>query len=248
MRRVGLIGGMSWESTAVYYRRLNEQIRNRLGGLHSADLLLRSVDFESIVQLQKAGDWAAASAILQQIAVDLQEAGADCILICTNTMHLMADDVQAAIDIPLLNIIDLTAERMKDEGYGRPLVLATRYTMESDFYIGRMSRRHGIEPMVPDEAGRTAVHDVIFNELCQGKVLAESRAVYLALIEQAAAAGADSIVFGCTEVGLLISQEDCSLPTFDSTLIHADAAAEFALTGIVPRSASAAEGMAEAST
>ena len=229
MHSIGLIGGMSWESTAVYYRLLNEGVRDRLGGLHSADIVLRSVDFDAVVSLQKTGDWAAAGKMLSDIGAGLATAGADCLLICTNTMHLLADAVQAAVAVPLLNIIDITAEAVTGGGYRRPLVLATRYTMEEDFYVGRMRSRHGLEPMVPDAAGRTLVHDVIFNELCQGRVDAASRRAFVALTETAASEGADCVVFGCTEVGLLLTPDDVALPVFDSTLLHADAAIEFAL-------------------
>lgn len=229
MRTIGLIGGMSWDSTAVYYRLLNEGVRARLGGLHSADILLRSVDFETIVVLQKAGDWAGAGRMLAEIGSGLQTAGADCLMICTNTMHLLADQVQAATSVPLINIIDVTARAVTAAGYRRPFVLATRYTMEEDFYVGRMRERHGLEPMVPDAAGRTIVHDVIFGELCQGRVEAGSRRAFVELTEAAALEGADCVIFGCTEVGLLLSPSDVSLPAFDSTILHAEAAINFAL-------------------
>ncbi|WP_018699259.1 aspartate/glutamate racemase family protein [Amorphus coralli] len=231
MRTIGLIGGMSWESTAVYYRLLNEGVRDRLGGLHSADILLRSVDFETVVALQKAGDWEAAGRMLTQIGTGLEAAGADCLMICTNTMHLLADEVQAAMSVPLINIIDVVAEAVAAAECQRPLVLATRYTMEEDFYVGRMRRRHGLEPMVPDAAGRSLVHDVIFDELCKGRVDEGSRRAFVALSERAAADGADSVIFGCTEVGLLLSPSDVALPAFDSTVLHARAAIDFALGG-----------------
>lgn len=238
MRTIGLIGGMSWESTAVYYRLLNESVRDRLGGLHSADILLRSVDFETVVALQKAGDWDAAGRMLSAIGTQLQGAGAECLLICTNTMHILADTVQAAVSVPLINIIDVTAEAVAAAGCRRPLVLATRYTMEQDFYVGRMRDRHALEPLVPDAAGRTLVHDVIFDELCQGRVEDGSRRAFVELTEQAAAEGADCVIFGCTEVGLLLSPSDVALPAFDSTILHARAAIDFALGE--GRSASAA--------
>lgn len=229
MRTIGLIGGMSWESTAVYYRLLNEGVRGRVGGLHSADILLRSVDFETVVALQKAADWAGAGRMLADIGSGLQAAGADCLMICTNTMHLVADEVQTAASVPLINIIDVTAQAVAAAGYRRPLVLATRYTMEEDFYVGRMRARHGLEPMVPDAAGRTLVHDVIFDELCQGRVEAGSRRAFVELTETAAVGGADCVIFGCTEVGLLLSPSDVGLPSFDSTVLHVDAAIDFAL-------------------
>jgi len=229
MRMIGLIGGMSWESTAVYYRRINEQVRNRLGGLHSADVVMRSVDFAGIVDLQQADAWDEAAQALANIARDLRKAGAGCLLICTNTMHKLADSVQGAIDVPLLHIVDVTAEALKKTGVRRPLLLATRYTMEQDFYLTRLRERHGINAMVPDAADRTIVHDVIFNELCQGLVREESRQLYIDIIARGQAAGADCVILGCTEIGLLLSPQDIALPTFDSTLLHADAAVDFAL-------------------
>ena len=170
MRIIGLIGGMSWESTAVYYRRINEQVRVRLGGLHSADVVMRSVDFDGIVGLQQSDAWDEASDVLSAIGRDLQNAGAKCLLICTNTMHKLADGVQRAVDVPLLHIVDVTAEALKVAGARRPLLLATRYTMEQDFYLSRLRERHGIEAIVPTEVDRAIVHDIIFEELCQGIV------------------------------------------------------------------------------
>jgi aspartate racemase len=229
MKTIGLIGGMSWESTAVYYRRLNEQVRRLCGGLHSAEIVMRSVDFESIVAMQTAGDWDGAAGVLQKIARELEAAGADCVLICTNTMHKLADTVQAATSIPLLNIVDICAHELKAAGVSRPLLLATRYTMEHDFYRERMSRRHGLETIVPEADDRTAVHDIIFSELCCGIIRESSRQRYMDVIERGRAAGADSVILGCTEIGLLIRPENIDLPAFDSTLLHADAAVEFAL-------------------
>jgi aspartate racemase len=229
MRMIGLIGGMSWESTAVYYRRINEQVRKRLGGLHSADVVMRSVDFAGIVDLQQADAWDEAGQALANIARDLRMAGAGCLLICTNTMHKLAESVQGAVDAPLLHIVDVTAEALKAAGVRRPLLLATRYTMEQDFYLSRLRARHGINAMVPDAGDRTIVHDVIFNELCQGIVREESRQLYVDIVARGQAAGADSVILGCTEIGLLLSPQDITLPAFDSTLLHADAAVDFAL-------------------
>jgi len=219
---------MSFESTAVYYRMINEAVRARMGGLHSADVLIHSVDFQSIVDLQKAGRWDAAGERLGAVAAGLERAGADCVLICTNTMHLVADAVQAAVKAPLLNIIDETARDIFAAGKRRPLLLATRYTMEHGFYADRM-KAAGLDVMVPDEAGRTLMHDVIFNELCQGKVLDTSRDRVLALIETARSLGADSVILGCTEICLLLDPEGLPLAGFDSTAIHAKAAVDFAL-------------------
>jgi aspartate racemase len=229
MKTIGLIGGMSWESTAVYYRRINEQVRERLGGLHSAEVLLRSVDFESIVSLQKQGDWDAAANVLAAIARDLEGAGAACLLICTNTMHKIADQVQQAVTIPLLHIADVTAAAVTKARGQRPLLLATRYTMEQDFYLSRMRAAHGLDPIVPEAEDRAAIHAVIFDELCRGIVREPSRRRYIDIVERARAHGADGVILGCTEIGLLIGPEHLDLPTFDSTLLHADAAVDFAI-------------------
>lgn len=226
---IGLIGGMSWESTAVYYRRINEQVRARLGGLHSADVVMRSVDFAGIVGLQQADAWDEAANVLADIGRGLRDAGAACLLICTNTMHKLADSVQGAVDVPLLHIVDVTASALKAAGVQRPLLLATRYTMEQDFYLSRLRERHGINAMVPAAADRTIVHNVIFEELCQGIIRGESRQRYIEIVARGQAAGADSVILGCTEIGLLLDPQSVGLPTFDSTLLHADAAVEFAL-------------------
>ena len=229
MRTIGLLGGMSWESTATYYRRINEQVRDRLGGLHSAELLMRSVDFEDIVGLQKADAWAEAGAALSRLACDLERGGADCILICTNTMHKLADTVQSAVSIPLIHIADTTGEAVKKTGARRPLLLATRYTMEQDFYVAHLRDQHGVDVIVPEAEDRATVHRIIFDELCCGTVLAVSRQLYIDIIGRGCAAGADSVILGCTEIGLLLGPNDIDLPVFDSTLLHADAAVEFSL-------------------
>jgi aspartate racemase len=229
MRTIGLIGGMSWESTAVYYRRINEQVRNRLGGLNSADVLMRSVNFDRIVNLQKNDAWDAAGRILAGIAHDLQGAGAACLLICTNTMHKLAEPVQQAVEIPLLHIADVTAAAVKSAGVGRPLLLATRYTMEHDFYLRRLRDAHGLDPIVPEAADRDVIHGVIFDELCRGIVREQSRRRYIEIVERSRARGADGVILGCTEIGLLIGPEHLALPLFDSTLLHADAAVDFAI-------------------
>lgn len=228
MRMIGLIGGMSFESTAVYYRLINEAVRQKLGGLSSAEVAIRSVNFADIVKLQQQGRWEDAAEMLARAGKGLQNAGADCALICTNTMHLVADAVASGIDIPLINIIDETALRLKADGRERPLLLATRYTMEHGFYAERM-RKHGIDVIVPDEAGRTTTHDIIFQELCMGEVKPTSRETLLALIEDAKAQGADSVILGCTEICLLLDPEALPLPGYDSTAIHVDAAIRFAL-------------------
>nr|WP_274611543.1 aspartate/glutamate racemase family protein [Rhodoplanes elegans] len=225
-----MIGGMSWESTAVYYRRINEQVRERLGGLHSADVLMRSVDFDGIVALQRAGDWTQAAAVLAGIGRDLEKAGAGCLLICTNTMHKLADEVQRAVSVPLLHIVDATAAPLKDQRIKKPLLLATRFTMEEEFYRARLRNRFGIEAIVPETSDeRSMVHDVIFGELCCGVVKDSSREAYRAVIARGKDRGADAVILGCTEIGLLIGQDDTDLPVFDSTFLHADAAVDFAL-------------------
>jgi len=228
MKTIGLIGGMSWESTAIYYRLLNQMARERLGGLHSAQILLWSFDFAEIETLQAAGDWAAASEAMVAAARRLERGGADGLVICSNTMHKMAGEVQAAVGIPLIHIGDATAGAIREAGARKPLLLATRYTMEQDFYKGFLRERHGIEVAVPDAAGRTVVHDIIFNELCQGVVKPESERAYLEVIARADAI--DGVIFGCTEVGLLLSPEDLDLPAFDTTPLHARAALDFALS------------------
>jgi aspartate racemase len=229
MRTIGLIGGMSWESTAVYYRRLNEQVRDRLGGLHSAEILMRSVDFDAIVGLQKQGRWEDACQILAGIARSLEEAGAGCLLICTNTMHKLAEEVQRAVKIPLLHIADVTASAIKAAGCRRPLLLATRYTMEQDFYVQRLRSHFGLDPVIPGADDRSIVHDIIFDELCQGVVNARSREIYLEVIARGKARGADSVILGCTEICLLVGPQHIDLPVFDSTLLHADAAVDFSM-------------------
>lgn len=230
MRTIGLIGGMSFESTAVYYKMINEAVRERLGGLHSAELVMHSVDFQSVVDLQKAGRWDAAADRLGKAAQGLERASADCVLICTNTMHLVADEVAAAVRIPLLNIIDETAKALSAAGVRRPLLLATRYTMEQGFYARRMAT-HGLAMTTPGEAGRTIVHNVIFDELCAGVVRDESRAAFLDLIAEAKAEGCDAVILGCTEICLLLDPDALPLPGYDSTAIHAAAAVDFALAG-----------------
>ena len=226
MRTIGLIGGMSFESSAVYYRQINETVRARLGGLASGDIIMHSVNFEEIVALQKAGRWDQAADRLARVAEGLERAGADCILICTNTMHLVADEVAARVKIPLINIIDETASALQAAGRKRPLLLATRFTMEQRFYLGRLAA-FGIEAMVPGEAQRAEIHRVIYEELCRGRIEPASKARYLAIIAEAAAQGADGVILGCTEIGLLIAQDDLDLPVFDTTALHV--ALDFAL-------------------
>jgi aspartate racemase len=229
MKTIGLIGGMSFESTAVYYRLINEMVRERLGDLASADLLLHSVNFDKIVSLQKAGRWDLAAEALVGSARRLEDAGADCVLICTNTMHLVASEVAGAVKIPLLHIIDETAHALRKQESNRPLLLATRYTMEHGFYAERM-KTLGLDVLVPDAEDRGAMHDIIFSELCAGQVKDSSRQRALTMIEKAKAAGADSVILGCTEICLLLDPDALSLPGVDSTTVHARAAVDFALS------------------
>jgi amino-acid racemase len=230
MKTIGLLGGMSWESTAIYYRHLNEIVRGRLGGLHSAKLLLWSFDFAEIAERQHGGDWQGAAALLSAAAKKLEDGGAEGLVICTNTMHRIADEVQATVSIPLIHIADATAVVMKRAGVTRPALLATRFTMEQDFYKGRLADKHRMSPVVPDADGRDMVHRVIYDELCKGIVSEGSKAAYLAEVGRMRRANdVDSIIMGCTEITMLIGQEDFDLPVFDTTRIHAEAAIDFAL-------------------
>jgi len=229
MKTLGLIGGMSWESTAIYYRHLNEIARDRLGGLHSAKLLLWSFDFAEVAARQHAGDWDGASAMMTEAARRLEEGGAEALVICTNTMHKLAEAVEASVGIPLVHIADAKAVRLKAADVQRPALLATRFTMEADFYMGRLRDRHGIDAVVPDERGRGLVHRVIYEELCRGVTSPHSKAAYLDEIERLRRAGADGVILGCTEITMLIGAGDTDLPVFDTTRIHAEAAMEFAL-------------------
>lgn len=229
MQKIGLIGGMSWESSIEYYRIINQQVREALGGVHSARSVMVSVDFGEIEKLQAEGDWETATRIMVQCALDLQGAGADFVLICTNTMHLMAEEVQEALDIPLLHIADATARAVKSAGLSKVGLLGTRFTMEKDFYRGRLEKEHGLRVLIPDEGGRDLVHRVIYQELVQGKIREQSREGYQAVIQKLLEEGAQGIILGCTEIGLLIKPEDVPLPVFDTMEIHALAAVDAAL-------------------
>lgn len=230
MKTIGLIGGMSVESTAVYYRLINEDVRQRLGGHHSAKLILWSVDFAEIEAMQRAGAWDKAGAVLADAARRLEGAGADAIVIAANTMHIVAGVVANAVRVPLLHIADATAVAIKRTSCKRPLLLATRYTMEHDFYRGHLKKKHGIDAIVPNEAGRTVVHDVIFQELVKGVVNPVSRQKFLEVVAVARHVGADGVIFGCTEIGMLLSQIDLPEPVFDTAVLHAQAAVDFALS------------------
>ncbi|EPD63598.1 aspartate/glutamate racemase family protein [Streptomyces sp. HGB0020] len=229
MKTIGLIGGMSWESTAEYYRLLNELTRDRLGGLHSARCVLHSVDFAEIEHLQVQGRWAEAAEILAGAARSLEAAGADLMLICTNTMHKVADAVEAAVSIPLLHLADATADAVRASGLTRVGLLGTAFTMEQDFYRGRLEAG-GLQVFIPDSAQRRLVHQVIYEELCLGVIKDESRAAYRKVIEDLVAAGAEGIILGCTEIELLIGPEDSPVPVFPTARLHAEAAVDAALT------------------
>jgi len=228
---IGLIGGMSWESSAEYYRIINREVRNRLGGVHSARSLMWSVDFGEIERLQHAGDWEKLTNRMKDAAIRLQRGGADFVLLCTNTMHLMADAVAGAIDIPLLHIADPTAEKINAAGFHKVGLLGTAFTMEQDFYRGRLEKVFGLEVLVPEADDRRVVHEVIYRELVAGEVRAESRAAYREVIARLVARGAQAIILGCTEIMLLVSEDDSAVPLFDTTNLHAVAAVDRALAG-----------------
>lgn len=230
MKVIGLLGGMSWESTALYYRILNQQVKQQLGGLHSAELVLWSVDFQRIEQLQAAGEWQQAGEILADAARNLERAGAQFIVLCTNTMHKVAAQISAATDIPLLHIADATGRRIQQAGIRKVGLLATRFTMEQDFYRGRLQQQFGLEVMTPDEADRLFVHEVIYHELCLGKINPASRGRYREIMQSLVAQGAEAIILGCTEITLLVDATDASVPLFDTTLIHAQEAVIQALS------------------
>ena len=231
MKTIGMLGGMSWESTVPYYRLINQRVQERLGGLHSARILLYSVDFHEVEQLQHAGEWDRAGALLANAARRLQGAGADFLVICTNTMHKVAPTVEAATALPLLHIADPTARAIVSKGFRRVGLLGTRFTMEEDFYRARLQREHGLEVLVPEAGDRLEVHRVIYDELCQGLIDETSRARYRGVSERLVARGAEAIILGCTEISLLVGSADSRVPLFDTTTLHARAAADHALDG-----------------
>jgi aspartate racemase len=229
LRTIGLIGGMSWESTLLYYRQINETIRQRLGGLHSARLVLYSVDFHDIERLQHGGDWQAAGALLAHCARALETAGADFLILCTNTMHQVAPAIEAVVRIPLLHIADATAAEIKQAGFSSVGLLGTRFTMEQDFYQRRLRERHGLQVLVPELPDREIIHRVIYDELCRGRIVGESRSEYVRIMAELIAQGAQAIILGCTEISLLVGAQDSAVPLFDTTSIHARHAAQWAL-------------------
>jgi aspartate racemase len=229
MKTIGLIGGMSWESTAVYYRLINENVKARLGGLHAARCVLYSVDFGEIEADRHAGGFPAIAPALVQAAQAVEGAGAEVVLLCTNTMHILAGEIQASLRVPFLHIADATAEAIRARGFKKIALLGTRFTMEEDFYVGRLTRQHGLEVLIPSLPERELVHRVIYDELCLGDLRAGSRAAYRQIIKRLAGQGAEGVILGCTEIPLLIQQPDCRLPLFDTVSIHVDAAIQFAL-------------------
>lgn len=224
MKTIGLLGGMSWESTELYYRLINEGVKAKLGGLHSARIALVSVDFQAIETMQHAGDWAGAGQALAQAARQVEAAGADFLLICTNTMHKVAPQIEAAIEIPILHIADATALRIKSAGMQTIGLLGTNFTMEQDFYKGRLVEEHGLNVLVPSKADREIVHRVIYEELVLGQVRADSRQEYLRIMDELRSRGAEGIIEGCTEIVMLVQQQHTSIPLFDTTSIHAEEA------------------------
>jgi aspartate racemase len=230
MKVIGLIGGMSWESTVPYYRQVNEHIKERLGGLHSAKVILYSVDFHDVEQLQHSGNWEAAGVLLADAARSLQAAGADFLVLCTNTMHKVAPAIEAAVRIPLLHIADPTAKEIKSAGLSTVGLLGTRFTMEQEFYRDRLCQRHGLRVLIPSQPDRELVHRVIYEELCLGRIVDESRTQYRRIIAALVSQGAEAIILGCTEISLLVTQLDSPIPLFDTTGIHARKAAELALS------------------
>lgn len=229
MKTIGLLGGMSWESTALYYRWINEEVKRKLGGLHSARIAMVSVDFQDIEALQHRGEWERTGEILTEAAQQIEAAGADFLLICTNTMHKVAPQIERGISIPILHLADATAGKIKQRGMKRIGLLGTNFTMEQDFYKGRLVERHGLDVVVPSEEDRQIVHRVIYDELCRGIVSDESRREYLRIMEQMRQDGAEGTIEGCTEIVMLVQQSHTDIPLFDTTAIHAEEAVALAL-------------------
>ncbi len=230
MKTIGLLGGMSWESTELYYRLINEGIKEKLGGLHSADIAMRSVDFQEIENLQHKGDWQKAGEQLAKASKGIQDAGADFLLICTNTMHKVVPQIEKAIDIPILHIADATAERLKQHKLKTIGFLGTSFSMEQDFYVGRLKDKHGLNVIIPNETDKSKVHNIIYNELCLGEIKEQSRQTYLEIIQKLQDQGAEGVIEGCTEIVLLVKQEHTKVQLFDTTTIHAEEAVRWALS------------------
>ncbi|MGR5118013.1 aspartate/glutamate racemase family protein [Vibrio astriarenae] len=230
MKTIGLLGGMSWESTAHYYQEINEGIKQRLGGLHSAKICLFSVDFQPIEQLQHTGDWPQCAEILSTHAKAVESVGADCLLICTNTMHKVAPEIEEQLSIPLIHIADATAATLVNDGIRKVALLGTRFTMNEGFYKNRIQDKYNIEVIVPHSDDQTLVHNIIYQELCQGVIKSQSKEAYLEIIHSLYKRGAEAVILGCTEIGLLVQQDDTLVKLYDTTLIHAQAAVDFALS------------------
>lgn len=230
MKTIGMIGGMSWESTVSYYQAINQGIKAELGGLHSAKICLYSVDFFEIESLQHQGKWDETAVILSKAAQSVEAGGADCMLICTNTMHKIAPQIEAKITIPILHIADATAEQLLSDGVTKVGLLGTRFTMEQDFYKCRLVDKFGIEVLVPNEEDREVIHSVIYSELCQGVVSTKSRERYLEVVDRLSSQGAQAVILGCTEIALLINQQHTDIPLYDTTKIHADYAVKWAIS------------------
>jgi len=229
MKTIGLIGGMSWESSLEYYRIINETVKRELGGFHSAKSLMYSVDFQEIEELQHQGKWEEATRLMIDGAQRVEKGGADFVVICTNTMHLMAGDVERSIQIPLLHIADVTAAKIKEKGHSTVGLLGTRFTMEKEFYKGRLKNDHGIDVIIPDEEERAAIHTILFDELCLGNIKAASKETFKGIIANLEQRGAEGIILGCTEIPLIVKQEDYTIFLYDTTTLHAEAAVSFAL-------------------
>lgn len=229
MKTIGLIGGMSWESSLEYYRIINEQVKEKIGGLHSAKSLMYSLDFDEIEKLQHQGKWDKLTSVMIKAAQDLEKGGADFVLICTNTMHKMADDVQDNINIPLLHLVDTTADKIKQNKLKKVGLLGTKFTMEEDFYKGRLMNKYGLDVIIPNEKDRKIIHQVIYQELCLGNIKKSSKDRYIEIINKLIESGAEAVILGCTEIPLLIQQEDVKVPLYDTTTIHAEAAVEYSL-------------------
>ena len=229
MKTIGLLGGMCWESTLAYYRMINEGVNRVLGGLHSAKIIIYSVDFDSIERLQRAGNWKEIAKILSEAAKNIQKADADFLLICANTTHKIAQEIEASIQIPLIHIADATAEVLIQEGIKTVGLIGTAYTMEQDFYKGRLSDKYGLKVLVPDEGNRKIIHETIYKELIFGKIVPDSKAEFLRIIDSLALSGEEGVILGCTEVGMLVNQSDTKIKLFDTTAIHAKKAVEYAI-------------------
>lgn len=229
MKTIGLIGGMSWESTVTYYQQVNRLVSQQLGGFHSAKIVLQSVDFAEIETLQAQGEWQQAGKLLSEVAQNLQQSGAEFVALCTNTMHKVAEQIEQSIDVPFLHIADATGEKLKREGYQRVVLLGTRFTMEQDFYRSRLEQQFGMTVLVPNQEQRDKVHNIIYDELCLGQIKPESRQQYLEIVDDLSSHGAQLVILGCTEIGLLIEQQHTEVPLLDTTQVHVEAIVKMAL-------------------